>query len=51
MFRKINTTVYGVIQNDNYFLNDYDYVKLTEGKTVMLSKLELKVNFKSFSFN
>ncbi len=44
MFRKSEITTFTMIKSDNYFLNDFDFVKLTDGKNVMRSKIELKVN-------
>ena len=32
-----------MLQSDNFFKNDFDFVKLTDAKTLMHSKVELKV--------
>jgi hypothetical protein len=46
MFRKLELTSLTMLQNDNYFSNDYDFVKLTDGNNLMRSKIELKVKLR-----
>ena len=40
-----------MLQNDNFFLNDNDFVELTDRRNLMRSKIELKVRIqKVFCF-
>jgi hypothetical protein len=45
MFRISEITTFTMIKSDNYFLNDFDFVKLTDCENMMRSKIELKVNY------